>query len=51
NDAVVRGDAANALRMMGAAGALARLGELARNDPSDFVRAASAAAMRSISGQ
>ncbi len=47
----VRGDAANALRMMEVSSALPVLKELAGNDPNEFVRAASEAAIRSISGQ
>jgi HEAT repeat protein len=51
DDALVRGDAANALRMMKSAIALPRLEELALNDPNEFVRAASDAAVQSIRGQ
>ncbi|MFH0884112.1 MAG: HEAT repeat domain-containing protein [Candidatus Micrarchaeota archaeon] len=51
NDTVVRGDAANALRMMNVYSATPKLAELARNDPSEYVRAASEAAIRSISGK
>ncbi len=46
--AIIRGDAANALRMLRYAEALPSLEELSRNDPNDFVRAASEAAVRYI---
>jgi HEAT repeat protein len=50
-EGVVRGDAANALRMLAAGSALPKLRALARDDPNEYARAASEAAVRSISGQ